>query len=631
MAYNPQYWTDYDQSMTETQNVENGAVVTAERMNNIEKGISSNSKEIKEKRDKDVTISMSDLSADVIAEIGKDKTSIVEGQSVGMSNFVKKIQEDIGEYYDVAYKNSIGGWTVEGKKDDSDYAKKNYLRTEIDGGYGEIIRFELDLKSMKRFVFIDSEGKVISYFDTLESKIEFSCPFKSRKVRIQFYEAGSIFPIIKRLTYTGIAGKKYTNELLFEAKEDFYYKGELGGQRILNQNLSEQFQLDTGKEVELPLIWESGGWNKNGTENNSSYAKDNYVRAEYRIQKQQTGRPLKLVGKWSTALEIVRTFDEFGIMLQELTSLNQSEIVFSIDNKTRSVKVQSYKSSVVHLSHYVYNSTASKDYVNEALNRISGNSLVFKEDDNVKIVYHRGWNKNSPEQTKFAFVEAKKRGAIWVECDVLLTKDNVPVIHHDDTINRTARNDDGSKISEQLKVNDLTLEEIKKYDFGIAWGEEFKGERILTLEEFLKLCYQLSLKARLEIKQTPSPTYLQHFGEVLEKSPMVNKVELCSASTYDMNLIKNRFTKHDLILVGGNANDENLTFVKNLENAGRIISFGLMVENIDKNDNMSKILSYGIKYEFWTVDSKYNLDRCLEYYPIGITTNNLDYYETLLG
>ncbi|MGX7025878.1 SGNH/GDSL hydrolase family protein [Vagococcus hydrophili] len=42
MVYIAQHWNDYDENMTETQNIENGAVVTSERMNRIEGGVVEN-------------------------------------------------------------------------------------------------------------------------------------------------------------------------------------------------------------------------------------------------------------------------------------------------------------------------------------------------------------------------------------------------------------------------------------------------------------------------------------------------------------------------------------------------------------------------------------------------------------
>lgn len=48
MAYSQQLWNDYDERKTETQNIENGAVVTSERMNYIENGVSANNKRTEE-------------------------------------------------------------------------------------------------------------------------------------------------------------------------------------------------------------------------------------------------------------------------------------------------------------------------------------------------------------------------------------------------------------------------------------------------------------------------------------------------------------------------------------------------------------------------------------------------------
>lgn len=46
MAYQRQYWKDYDESKTETQNIETGSVVTAERLNVLENGVVLNYNEL---------------------------------------------------------------------------------------------------------------------------------------------------------------------------------------------------------------------------------------------------------------------------------------------------------------------------------------------------------------------------------------------------------------------------------------------------------------------------------------------------------------------------------------------------------------------------------------------------------
>ena len=54
-----------------------------------------------------------------------------------------------------------------------------------------------------------------------------------------------------------------------------------------------------------------------------------------------------------------------------------------------------------------------------------------------KVIGHRGAAAYAPENTLESFREAKKRGAPWVEFDVKLTADGVPIVMHDASLKRT--------------------------------------------------------------------------------------------------------------------------------------------------------------------------------------------------
>src|ERR1700761_745137 len=54
-----------------------------------------------------------------------------------------------------------------------------------------------------------------------------------------------------------------------------------------------------------------------------------------------------------------------------------------------------------------------------------------------KIIGHRGAPAYAPENTLESFREAHRRGAPWIETDVKLTADGVPVLMHDDSLKRT--------------------------------------------------------------------------------------------------------------------------------------------------------------------------------------------------
>ncbi|HZP97910.1 MAG TPA: glycerophosphodiester phosphodiesterase family protein [Reyranella sp.] len=54
-----------------------------------------------------------------------------------------------------------------------------------------------------------------------------------------------------------------------------------------------------------------------------------------------------------------------------------------------------------------------------------------------KVIGHRGAAAYAPENTLESFREAKRRGASWVEIDVKLTADGVPIVMHDASLKRT--------------------------------------------------------------------------------------------------------------------------------------------------------------------------------------------------
>ena len=70
------------------------------------------------------------------------------------------------------------------------------------------------------------------------------------------------------------------------------------------------------------------------------------------------------------------------------------------------------------------------------------------------IIGHRGGGLEAPENTLAAIKLAKENGATGVEFDLDFTKDGVPIVIHDSTVDRTT---DGTG-----KVCDFTYEEIRE-------------------------------------------------------------------------------------------------------------------------------------------------------------------------
>lgn len=112
-----------------------------------------------------------------------------------------------------------------------------------------------------------------------------------------------------------------------------------------------------------------------------------------------------------------------------------------------------------------------------------------------KIIGHRGVAAYAPENSLEGIHTAADMGVEWVELDVKLTRDQVPVIFHDDTLDRTT-NGTGP-------IKERTLDDLRQLECGSWFSGSFAGIKIPTLEEALDVLIERELGLNLEIKPCP--------------------------------------------------------------------------------------------------------------------------------
>ena len=110
------------------------------------------------------------------------------------------------------------------------------------------------------------------------------------------------------------------------------------------------------------------------------------------------------------------------------------------------------------------------------------------------IMGHRGAAASAPENTLSSLRRAAELGASWVEFDVMLTRDDVPILFHDDSLKRITGKD--------ALMADTDLCDLNGLDAGAWFDEAFRGERIPTLEAAIQLVHQLGMRVNIEIKST---------------------------------------------------------------------------------------------------------------------------------
>lgn len=160
---------------------------------------------------------------------------------------------------------------------------------------------------------------------------------------------------------------------------------------------------------------------------------------------------------------------------------------------------------------------------------------LLLEKDRRLVAGHRGIKNVYPENTLLSFEKAIEIGVDMLEFDVHITRDGVPVIMHDLTVDRTC---DGTG-----RICDLTLSEIKKLDAGIRFSAEYAGLRVPTLEEFCGLmAAHRDILLNVEIKDKTEECVDMTIA-MLAKHNLVGKCVFCC---FDANIIRYVHTAHDL-------------------------------------------------------------------------------------
>lgn len=111
---------------------------------------------------------------------------------------------------------------------------------------------------------------------------------------------------------------------------------------------------------------------------------------------------------------------------------------------------------------------------------------------------HRGGGLDAPENTLAAFLEAKRNDAYGIEFDLSFTRDNVAVIFHDDTLERTTNG--------KGRLEDTTFEELRRLDASCKHplAQRFPAERVPTLKEAVEECLRLDMRLIIDVKEYDS-------------------------------------------------------------------------------------------------------------------------------
>lgn len=231
-----------------------------------------------------------------------------------------------------------------------------------------------------------------------------------------------------------------------------------------------------------------------------------------------------------------------------------------------------------------------------------------------RIVAHRGWSGKAPENTMAAFSLALTHPEIEaIELDVHLSKDGIPVVIHDYTIDRTT---DGSGA-----VVDYTAEELRQFDAGQWFDDAFTGEYIPTLQEvFSHIGGKKKLLVELKQKANYYPGLEQKVVQLIQEHQLQEQVRVISFDHTSLEKVKEAdpYIETGLIYLG------MVTLLK--EQLAHTGAKYIGMHHEFMTDKVIEIAgSLGVEVGAWTVDEEAAVNRIKAFTgDLLITTNHPD-------
>lgn len=242
---------------------------------------------------------------------------------------------------------------------------------------------------------------------------------------------------------------------------------------------------------------------------------------------------------------------------------------------------------------------------------------VIKPHIGVRSINHRGWL-HCPENTLVAYKQSKIHGFEAGECDVRFTSDNVPVLLHDASINRTARNADGTEIGSTVNIASITYEQALTYDFGIYKGAEYAGTKIPTLEQYCTLCRNIGLSPYIEIEAGATWAQCNIIADTVIASGIVDEVTFISSDNTALKNVQKRIPQARYGVLPWTYDSSYLELAVSMFNGRSEIFLDINAAQITA-EVVAECAAANVPIEAWVTDS--NTIRALNPYVSGFTSN----------
>lgn len=239
-----------------------------------------------------------------------------------------------------------------------------------------------------------------------------------------------------------------------------------------------------------------------------------------------------------------------------------------------------------------------------------------------KIIAHRGASKYAPENTMPAFELAYKMKADGIETDIQLTKDNIPVLIHDEQINRTTNG--------KGYIKDFTFDQLKQLDAGSWFSSEFSGTSIISLDEFLQWAKDKLLNLNIELKNNKIDyRHLESIVyEMIDYYQLLNRTILSSFNPNSIKRMRRFANGVNVSFLTSRRNKNLVEYAKDIGATGIHIKYRVFHRLLARQCQQANL-----ELRVFTINKISRMKKCFNYNCDGIFTDvpdkGLDYRKQL--
>ena len=239
-----------------------------------------------------------------------------------------------------------------------------------------------------------------------------------------------------------------------------------------------------------------------------------------------------------------------------------------------------------------------------------------------KLIGHRGVKDLCPENTLESIAMALELGLTFVEIDVKISKDKLPILLHDDTLDRTTN---GNGL-----VTDYDYENIKKLDAGKFFYKKNTNIFVPKLEDILNLCINNNGNLNIELK--PNKNFeKENTLQIYELTKNIHQIDIFFSS-FDMISIleiSKLYPQSFRSFLLDDFKEYNIDDLINLSINNDLKICGLNIDLVS-TDIIKKIKESNMSITVYS-DKNINLSNANEIFSLGVDSIFIDNPRDLLG